>query len=499
MSCWAQFAHANDPCLYNILTLTATDNSNGNFSFDLDIDVSSSAYNSLTNIEWDFGDFTIVNNLSQAISHQYYYTSSTTFTITATCTFSNGSSSIDCETTVQVSVPDEQPIPPCPIASFRTPTNCPAGGTTFTWTFCDDIDYDNDGNPDYYWTAGAVQWNFGDGTTSTSTGTNSISHTYTSAATVNVTGIVQFTGANGEICNVSIANINGYMSPCNLVSDPTIPHTFYDEYDPEIADPSLYVSSATLDFCSTDQFSIYNSGEILPTPANYSNWSYALIIDGDSVTSGSGIPTNASPIYQSYLNAGDYTIEIIYTYSDSIDSCSASYSMLLTIDSCEVACDNCSSFKPYPNERFWLSAWVKEDHATQQLTYDEAYISIDFVGAGTSIDMYPTGDIVEGWQRIVGSFTIPSSTTDLDIALMNDNTSITAYFDDIRIHPFNASMKSYVYDPETFWLTAELDDNNYATFYEYDKEGQLIRIKKETERGIMTIQESRSNNPKTEE
>jgi hypothetical protein len=53
-------------------------------------------------------------------------------------------------------------------------------------------------------------------------------------------------------------------------------------------------------------------------------------------------------------------------------------------------------------------------------------------------------------------------------------------------------MKSYVYDGETFWLTSELDDNNYATFYEYDQEGGLIRIKKETARGIVTIQDTRS-------
>ncbi len=52
-------------------------------------------------------------------------------------------------------------------------------------------------------------------------------------------------------------------------------------------------------------------------------------------------------------------------------------------------------------------------------------------------------------------------------------------------------MKSYVYDPVTLRLAAELDDNNYATFYQYDEEGKLIRIKKETERGVETIQESR--------
>ena len=40
------------------------------------------------------------------------------------------------------------------------------------------------------------------------------------------------------------------------------------------------------------------------------------------------------------------------------------------------------------------------------------------------------------------------------------------------------------------------DDENYATFYEYDEEGALVRIKKETERGVMTIREARQSKPK---
>ncbi len=67
-----------------------------------------------------------------------------------------------------------------------------------------------------------------------------------------------------------------------------------------------------------------------------------------------------------------------------------------------------------------------------------------------------------------------------------------AYYDDIRVHPYNANMKSYVYDPVTLRLAAELDGNNYATFYEYDAEGGLIRTKAETNEGIKTIQETRS-------
>jgi len=69
--------------------------------------------------------------------------------------------------------------------------------------------------------------------------------------------------------------------------------------------------------------------------------------------------------------------------------------------------------------------------------------------------------------------------------------------DDIRVHPFNANMKSFVYDPVTLRLMAELDENNYATYYEYDDEGNLMRQKKETERGIMTIKETRQNTQTT--
>ncbi|HXB13923.1 MAG TPA: hypothetical protein VNZ45_18180, partial [Bacteroidia bacterium] len=61
-----------------------------------------------------------------------------------------------------------------------------------------------------------------------------------------------------------------------------------------------------------------------------------------------------------------------------------------------------------------------------------------------------------------------------------------------RVFPFNGTLKTYVYDPNTLRLAAVLDERNYATIYEYDEEGKLIRVKKETERGVMTIQESRT-------
>jgi len=119
--------------------------------------------------------------------------------------------------------------------------------------------------------------------------------------------------------------------------------------------------------------------------------------------------------------------------------------------------------------------------------------------------MYPSGKIIEGWQRIVGIISIPTlnenATTAevpkvLRISLSCLAEGTNCYFDDVRIFPLNGSMKSFVYDKDTQRLMAELDENNYATYYEYDKEGGLVRVKKETEKGVYTIQETRSKSKK---
>nr|WP_299384833.1 immunoglobulin domain-containing protein [Allomuricauda sp.] len=114
----------------------------------------------------------------------------------------------------------------------------------------------------------------------------------------------------------------------------------------------------------------------------------------------------------------------------------------------------------------------------------------------SSVLFEPTGAIIDGWQRISGDFTIPVNAANMKIYLKNEGAGLNAYFDDVRMHPFDSNLKSFVYDPITQRLQAELDENNYATFYEYDTEGGLVRVKKETERGVYTIQETRSGNSK---
>ncbi len=155
-----------------------------------------------------------------------------------------------------------------------------------------------------------------------------------------------------------------------------------------------------------------------------------------------------------------------------------------------------------PSKRMQFSAWVREDCLIPctKTDYTNSNIEIWANGAklisqmatnGPDYNIKRTGNIIDGWQKIEGEFTIPIGATTAEIRFINSNTA-PMYVDDIRIHPFNANMKSYVYDPRTLRLSAELDENNYASFYEYDEEGQLVRVKKETIQGIKTIKETRS-------
>ena len=172
---------------------------------------------------------------------------------------------------------------------------------------------------------------------------------------------------------------------------------------------------------------------------------------------------------------------------------------------------SCPTFFPevesLAENKFVVFGWVKEKHASQQveyvnsaikvLFYDDSGVEIPAVPADAHT-FYPSGKIIEGWQRIVGIFKVPLDYSRIKIELKAGltDTSIDSYFDDIRVVPFNGNIKSFVYDEQTQRLMAEMDENNYATFYEYGLEGELLRVKKETERGIYTIQETRSGNAK---
>jgi hypothetical protein len=167
-----------------------------------------------------------------------------------------------------------------------------------------------------------------------------------------------------------------------------------------------------------------------------------------------------------------------------------------TLGDCDgLDCPDClPGFNPSTGRDYVVSAWCSVPGVPQNTsTYNtstgpQLLVLVNNVVVKT---ITPQGPIIDGWQRMEDQFTLASGSATLDIHLVSQVGS--TFFDDVRCFPAKASLKCMVYDPQTLRLDAELDERHYATFYEYDAEGKLTRVKKETERGIMPIQETRYN------
>lgn len=257
---------------------------------------------------------------------------------------------------------------------------------------------------------------------------------------------------------------------------------------------------------ASDLFQLYVSSSSISASPSFINvygpFDEFTVADCDQVSNYTAPSVTSSQAGQSFSNtnmeAGYYIIAV--TSSGCDGSVSISFGEDMSMLSCEdeIDCSDCvTSFAPTPGE-YIVSAWVKEKDASVTTTkYDNASIVVSFPGTSISYNLQPAGNIIDGWQKIDSLISIPIGATDIEIQLIVEQGQ--AYFDDIRFHPFDGSMMSYVYDPISLRLMAELDERNYATLYEYDEEGKLIRVKKETEKGIMTIQENRDNIIKRED
>lgn len=326
-----------------------------------------------------------------------------------------------------------------------------------------------------------VTWNMGDGTPTFETADMSVNYAYMQSGTYQVTAFATFFFPNGVSYEVQVYSS---CSDHSATYSYHVVHIFMMTGFLSLAPTGPVIANVPYDV------KLNYSGDV----SALNGLSHQLFLDGVLVPSISSFPASGSTISTLQFTEGQHVLEYVFTQKED---CSFSIVLIIEVQPPPPPCSTCFTFKPEPGMPYWVSAWVKEEHSPAVMNYNDAFVEIEFVGSTSApVNFHTTGEIIDGWQRIVGEFVIPAETTDLNIYLSNTPGTGAAYFDDVRIHPFNASMKSYVYDPVTFLLTAELDDNNYATFYEYDKEGQLIRIKKETARGIMTIQESRSNNPK---
>lgn len=151
-------------------------------------------------------------------------------------------------------------------------------------------------------------------------------------------------------------------------------------------------------------------------------------------------------------------------------------------------CDCIRGFSPTPGD-YVISAWVKQPNNTagsiQVIIQDNSSTPVQLLNSSFTT----TAASLDGWQRIEGTLTIPANAGEIAISLKNNATE-NVYFDDFRIHPLLAGMETAVYNPVTLMKIASHDGYNFTTFYNYDENNQLVRVRVETNEGIKTVSES---------
>lgn len=146
-------------------------------------------------------------------------------------------------------------------------------------------------------------------------------------------------------------------------------------------------------------------------------------------------------------------------------------------------------------KRYFVSAWVSVGNPNVPTPTLAGSLGFDInirqkTGELVSTEPFaPAGQVIEGWQQIRGSFEVPIDQPVIEL-VFNPGSLGTAWYDDLRLHPENGNMKSYVYNLLDYRLSAILDEENFASYFFYDAEGNLYLTKKETRDGVKTLTEN---------
>lgn len=154
-----------------------------------------------------------------------------------------------------------------------------------------------------------------------------------------------------------------------------------------------------------------------------------------------------------------------------------------------------SLLKPEQDKSYTVSAWVSVGRLSVTTPVLAPGVGYDILVKNkdgqlvATFPFTPQGKIIEGWQQVKGTFVCPVADASVEIRFKSATSGI-AWYDDLRFHPEKGNMKSYVYDLKDYRLRAILDEENFASLFYYDQEGNLYLTKKETEDGIKTLTEN---------
>lgn len=79
------------------------------------------------------------------------------------------------------------------------------------------------------------------------------------------------------------------------------------------------------------------------------------------------------------------------------------------------------------------------------------------------------------WVYVEKDYTVPADVVQLTVRIDN-NGGGSVWFDDIRLHPSNAMMTTYTYEP-LIGMTSQSDVNNQNTYFDFDNYGRLKTIR----------------------
>jgi hypothetical protein len=210
--------------------------------------------------------------------------------------------------------------------------------------------------------------------------------------------------------------------------------------------------------------------------------------NGESKTPGYFDLTQEFPIWKDYLTSSERTTEIVIPYVAKLKN-------------------TVSTFTPASNfakgTKYIVSAWFYQSITPQKPFIPKStsgQIPVEFVmkidGSILSPTSVTTSKIIDGWQKVDAIYDFSgweqNCSMQIGIQITNTQNKSNVFMDDFRVFPYNANITTKVYHPVNRKLMAELDENNFATFYVYGDNGELIGTKKETKDGVLSISEKRT-------
>jgi hypothetical protein len=129
------------------------------------------------------------------------------------------------------------------------------------------------------------------------------------------------------------------------------------------------------------------------------------------------------------------------------------------------------------SKKYWASVWVyMPGYSQSSLSDAKLYYKIN----GVEVSASPVITHQAGSKFLITLRITPNGSNNIEIGCKNTTSSgRSIYFDDFRVHPLGASVKSYVYDQSTGQILAILNNDNLYTRYVYNDAGKLTKTYQE--------------------